>query len=297
MKNDEVLTSYYFIIFSLIIALLGLVYLGGIILNDAVNLGPTTKSIPGNIDACQDLNTPGEYILVKDINNVEGDCFLIFSDNILLDGNGHNIIGDGTGIGVGVDQKNNVSIKSLQVLNFKESFSFNSISYTNITNISSDDVPAINNDIKPNDQAKSSFFSGIINFLIVGFCVAIFLVGIIILFVTYIKPAIQRRKELKTIKHALVIPEEMKINNKQEVKENKEEFSAKRADTSNYFKVIQLIDEIDDYLKKNQINKAMAVYEKLQEIFNSMTKFERKELFRKIEEIYEKINSAVNKNN
>jgi len=51
-----------------------------------------------NISTCQTLDIPGEtYILTSDITTTEN-CFIITADGITLDGNGHKIIGDASGI-------------------------------------------------------------------------------------------------------------------------------------------------------------------------------------------------------
>lgn len=54
---------------------------------------------PIEIDECTRISEPGEYVLTDDLE-VEGGCFELDSSDIVVDGNGHTISGDGTGTGI-----------------------------------------------------------------------------------------------------------------------------------------------------------------------------------------------------
>ena len=71
-----------------------------------------------NISTCQALSVPGEtYALTSDIT-VTGDCFDITADGITLEGNGHKITGDGTGIGVEIISATGVTVQNLDISHF-----------------------------------------------------------------------------------------------------------------------------------------------------------------------------------
>lgn len=77
--------------------------------------------VEGNVvevSGCRVLDETGvTYRLVQDIS-ASGDCFLVEADNIVLDGNGFTITGDGTGNGVKSSRNNLLTIKNLSVSNF-----------------------------------------------------------------------------------------------------------------------------------------------------------------------------------
>jgi parallel beta-helix repeat protein len=70
---------------------------------------------PTEVGESTSLSEPGEYVLVDDLD-VEGDCFRLSSSDIILDGNGHTISGDGTGTGV-IGGENPV-VRDLTIENF-----------------------------------------------------------------------------------------------------------------------------------------------------------------------------------
>jgi len=87
-----------------------------------------------NISTCQTLDIPGEtYVLTSDITT-SGDCLLITADGITLDGNGYNITGDGTGIGVDIISSTGVTVKNLNVSNFNFGIYIGSSNGNTITN-------------------------------------------------------------------------------------------------------------------------------------------------------------------
>jgi len=87
-----------------------------------------------NISTCQTLNIPGEtYVLTSDITT-SGDCFIITADGITLHGDGHKIIGDGTGIGVDVISSTGVTVQNLDVSNFNFGIYLHSSNGNTITN-------------------------------------------------------------------------------------------------------------------------------------------------------------------
>lgn len=70
---------------------------------------------PIEIDECTRISEPGEYVLTDDLE-VEGGCFELDSSDIVVDGNGHTISGDGTGTGI-IGEANPV-IRDLTIENF-----------------------------------------------------------------------------------------------------------------------------------------------------------------------------------
>jgi len=69
------------------------------------------------ISSCQELNESGTYTLAQDIQ-ATGTCFTITADDVVLDGDGKTITGDGTGTGVDVDGFDNLVIENLNVVSF-----------------------------------------------------------------------------------------------------------------------------------------------------------------------------------
>ena len=68
-----------------------------------------------NVDACTVISSPGYYILTQDILNSSTTCVEIISNDVIFDGNGHVIDGNGSGYGVYVHDAGNITLKNLEV--------------------------------------------------------------------------------------------------------------------------------------------------------------------------------------
>ena len=94
---------------------------GGLVVGGAVvglSAVPTTGAEPTEIDRCASLTEPGEYVLTDDLDT-KGDCLTLGPD-VTLDGNGHAISGDGTGIGLAFDlgRDESAAVRDLRITNF-----------------------------------------------------------------------------------------------------------------------------------------------------------------------------------
>lgn len=69
------------------------------------------------LDSCMIIAGPGYYRLSKNINTYDT-CIIIYSDNIILDGNGHVIHGSGNMYGVYSSHYKNITIKNLIITDF-----------------------------------------------------------------------------------------------------------------------------------------------------------------------------------
>ncbi|HKL24374.1 MAG TPA: NosD domain-containing protein, partial [Candidatus Nanoarchaeia archaeon] len=72
-----------------------------------------------DITSCQEISSPGTYVLQNDINpsgGIDGNCFTITSEDVVLEGNSYEIIGDGdsSGTGISVNNVKNVTIKDFK---------------------------------------------------------------------------------------------------------------------------------------------------------------------------------------
>lgn len=127
------------------------------------NLTPFTTDAGGRYTYTQDLSKPHLIFIqprkstkfIKD-NSTGGDCWMIGTwdataktctlimdvnetiqidnDNIILDGNGHNLIGSSTGSGVYLPQRTGVTIMNLNVINFYNGIYLENSNYNNLTN-------------------------------------------------------------------------------------------------------------------------------------------------------------------
>jgi parallel beta-helix repeat protein len=92
---------------------------GGVVLAGGV-LGPASASVaaadPVEISECTEISEPGEYVLTDDIDTEES-CFELNGPDIVLDGNGHTLSGDGTGTGITGEE--NPVIRNLSIENFE----------------------------------------------------------------------------------------------------------------------------------------------------------------------------------
>jgi hypothetical protein len=86
----------------------------------------TTAADPTEVDRSTSLTEPGEYVLTDDIET-EGDC-LTLGPGVTLDGNGHAISGDGSGIGLLLDLGRDESavVRDLRITNFAAGVSIDS---------------------------------------------------------------------------------------------------------------------------------------------------------------------------
>ena len=83
---------------------------------------PTPTPTPTPITSCTDVDSPGYYVLSKDIEGLQNGkdyCIGIFASNVVLDGNGYGITGPGWGKGgIYVMNANNVILKNLTVTEY-----------------------------------------------------------------------------------------------------------------------------------------------------------------------------------
>ncbi|MFH0701277.1 MAG: hypothetical protein V2A62_02480 [Candidatus Woesearchaeota archaeon] len=82
--------------------------------------------------------------------SASGDCFKVTSNNLIINGNGLQIIGDGTGSGLNLTNRNNVTITNLGIRNFQNNlllFNATNISYYDsvFNNASNKDVSSLQN--------------------------------------------------------------------------------------------------------------------------------------------------------
>lgn len=94
---------------------------GGLVMGGAVaglSGVSTTAAEPTEVDRCMPLTESGEYVLTDDLD-AAGDC-LTLGPGVTLDGNGHTLSGDGTGIGLSFDLGRDESavVRNLRITNF-----------------------------------------------------------------------------------------------------------------------------------------------------------------------------------
>jgi len=78
--------------------------------------------------ACGQLTQPNTYYILQKSLNTTGNCFNITADNITLDGNGYAINSIQTGIGIVASNRQNITVKNLNIVNFSTAISFTSVS-------------------------------------------------------------------------------------------------------------------------------------------------------------------------
>ena len=81
---------------------------------------------------CQTVNSPGNYILQNNIT-VGGPCFILNSNNINLDLNGHTISGNGNSEAI-LSNANRVNIRNGIIVNFSTGISLNGASFNIVEN-------------------------------------------------------------------------------------------------------------------------------------------------------------------
>jgi parallel beta-helix repeat protein len=91
------------------------------------------QSTPGDISACQVLDTQGVYDLTQDLSS-NGNCFNITIENLTLDCHLHKITGNGSGSGVfsRIYSGRNLTIKNCVITNFSSGIRLEGIAYSQI---------------------------------------------------------------------------------------------------------------------------------------------------------------------
>jgi parallel beta-helix repeat protein len=94
----------------------GALVVGGTIVG--LSSATTTAAESTEINGCASLTEPGEYVLTDDLET-EGDC-LTLGPGVTLDGNGHTLSGDGSGIGLLFDigRDESAVVRNLRITNF-----------------------------------------------------------------------------------------------------------------------------------------------------------------------------------
>ena len=88
------------------------------------------------INSCQDLNIINETYNLTNSLNSNGTCFSISAENITLDCNFKNsITGNYSGVGIQINNYNNIIIKNCKIKNFMDGIYFSGNDYAKIENI------------------------------------------------------------------------------------------------------------------------------------------------------------------
>ena len=77
--------------------------------------------IPANaeeITGCTEINESGVYYLANDISENATMCIVINASDVVLEGNGHFIDGNGSGYGIYAEGVENVTVKNLTLTNW-----------------------------------------------------------------------------------------------------------------------------------------------------------------------------------
>ncbi len=89
------------------------------------------------ITSCQTISSSGEYYLANDLSHSgSGACIEIDADNVVLDGRGHTITGDGNGYGILLYRISNSIIENTSIKNFDYGIYFSYSSNNNLSSIS-----------------------------------------------------------------------------------------------------------------------------------------------------------------
>jgi hypothetical protein len=99
-------------------------YLDGILFTRGVLAG-------SEITSCTDITRPGTFFISSNLTSSSSICINILSDNVTLDGQGFKITGSGSGTGMVLSHRKNVTVLNLQFFNFGTGLSITSSSYGN----------------------------------------------------------------------------------------------------------------------------------------------------------------------
>jgi len=97
-------------------------------------LTQSVNSAPIGVIAPVTIYNPGEYQLLNDASCATGDCITISGSNVVFDGNGHTISGNGKNNGVYVARQSNVQMKNLHIVNFSSGINYRYVDNTKIEN-------------------------------------------------------------------------------------------------------------------------------------------------------------------
>lgn len=97
---------------------------GALGLHHQTHDSPTEQSDDGptEITECTTISSSGEYVLGSDID-ATGDCFRIDASEVVLDGNGHVVEGDGNGTGLQWEDLGPITIRNLTIRGFETGLS------------------------------------------------------------------------------------------------------------------------------------------------------------------------------
>jgi parallel beta-helix repeat protein len=101
----------------------------------------TTDASTTPISVCTSIESPGYYYLTSNISGireVSGWCINIYANNVVLDGNGYSIIGNGQGGGIEIFGSYNVTIKNIKISRYSIGTSFLRASNNVIVNVDMD---------------------------------------------------------------------------------------------------------------------------------------------------------------
>ncbi len=104
-------------------------YLDGVLFTREAIVNP-------NITFCGDITAPGVYTLINNIT-ASGDCLRVNSDNVTLDGHGYIVLGSGSGRGIFILNRTNITIQNLSTIGFMHGLSLNSSNNSMLTDINS----------------------------------------------------------------------------------------------------------------------------------------------------------------
>lgn len=103
----------------------------------------STVAQPTAIDSCTVISEPGEYVLTQDVaSSGEGTCIEIRASDVVVDGNGYAIEGqgDGTGIGTpGTEPVQNVTVANLVVREHETNVRLDDVTDGQLTDVRSQD--------------------------------------------------------------------------------------------------------------------------------------------------------------